>query len=227
MATVRSGSRKVGVFGGTFDPVHFGHLRPAEEVRQRLGLDELHFVPAAVPPHKRSRGVTAAEHRWRMLAAAIGDHPFFRCSTYELDKGGPSYSIDTLDYFRRHCGGELYFIIGWDAFTEIETWKEFRRLFRLAHFVVMFRFLGDAVPVKPQSPEVFPVAIRGDFCYESEGVFRHQHGNSVFFQPVTRLDISSSMIRRERLAGRSLAYLLPETVRRYIESHGLYAPAVD
>ncbi|MBW1644937.1 MAG: nicotinate-nucleotide adenylyltransferase [Deltaproteobacteria bacterium] len=222
MAAAKSGTRKTGIFGGTFDPVHFGHLRPAEEVRQRLALDELCFVPAAVPPHKRGRQVTAAAHRLRMLEAAIDGNPYFRCSTYELEKGGPSYSIDTLEHFRRQGGGELFFIIGWDAFREIETWKAYGELFRLANFVVMSRFLAGRNPGSPRSTEVFPVAIRGDFCYEGEGLFRHLSGSKVFFQPVTRLDISSSLIRRECRAGRSLAYLLPAAVKRYIEVHGLY-----
>ena len=222
MATAKSGTKKIGIFGGTFDPVHFGHLRPAEEIRQHLALDELYFIPAAVPPHKCYSEVTSSYHRLQMLEAAIRKNPFFFSSTYELEKGGPSYSIDTLVYFQRRYGEQLYFIIGWDAFLVIDTWKDFQDLFKLANFVVIPRFFPGQEQDERLTKEVFPVAIRRDFCYENKRVYRHKSGKILLFQPVTRLDISSSMIRRERRANRSLAYLTPEPVRRYIEINDLY-----
>lgn len=218
----RSVNKRVGVFGGTFDPIHCGHLRAAEEVCRACGLDELFFMPAAVPPHKRNIRVGSAMERLAMIELAIRGKAKFHCSTYELDKGGTSYSIDTLIGLRQKIGHELYFIIGWDAFGEISTWKSYRQLFGVSHFVVMSR--SGAEPGWPDNGnmDVFPVAIRSDFCYENEGVYRHQSGNRIYFQPVTRLDISSSMIRGERRLGHSITCLVPDVVYAYILEHDLY-----
>jgi len=222
MAMDRSGNKRVGVFGGTFDPIHCGHLRAAEEVCQARGLDELFFMPAAIPPHKRDVPVSSAARRLAMIELAIRGHARFRCSTYELDKGGTSYSIDTLSGFRRETGQELYFIIGWDAFCEISTWKDYQRLFGVSHFVVMSRSGTEPGWLDQEQLDFFPVAIKADFCYENKGVYRHRSGNLVYFQPVTRLDISSSMIRRERRAGRSITCLVAGAVHDYIIEHDLY-----
>lgn len=218
----RSGNKRVGIFGGTFDPIHCGHLRAAQEVCQARGLDELFFMPAAIPPHKRNVRVGSAAQRLAMIELAIRGKEKFHCSTYELDKGGTSYSIDTLTNFRQEIGRELYFIIGWDAFGEISTWKSYRQLFDVSHFVVMSRSGAEPGWLDNGNMEVFPVAIKADFCYENEGVYRHLSGNLVYFQEVTRLDISSSMIRHERRSAHSIGCLVPDIVHDYILEHDLY-----
>ena len=218
----RSGNKRVGIFGGTFDPIHCGHLRAAQEVCQACGLDELFFMPAAIPPHKRNIRVGSADQRLAMIELAIRGKGKFYCSTYELDKGGTSYSIDTLTGFRQEIGCELYFIIGWDAFREISTWKFYQRLFGLSHFVVISRSGAEPGWLDKGRVDVFPVAIRADFCYENKGVYRHLSGNRVYFQPVTRLDISSSMIRRERRLGHPITCLVPDVVNNYILERDLY-----
>ena len=218
----RSVNKRVGVFGGTFDPIHCGHLRAAEEVCRACGLDELFFMPAAIPPHKRNIQVGSAVERLAMIELAIRGKAKFHCSTYELDKGGTSYSIDTLIGLRQKIGHELYFIIGWDAFGEISTWKSYRQLFGVSHFVVMSRSGAEPGWLDNGNVDIFPVAIRSDFCYENKGVYRHLSGNRVYFQPVTRLDISSSMIRGERRLGRSITCLVPDVVYAYILEHDLY-----
>ncbi len=223
MAMDRSVNKRVGVFGGTFDPIHCGHLRAAAEVCQACGLDELFFMPAAIPPHKRNIRVGSAAQRLAMIELAIRGEEKFHSSTYELDKGGTSYSIDTLTGFRKKIGHELYFIIGWDAFGEISTWKFYRQLFGASHFVVMSRSGVELGWLDNGNMDVFPVAIRSDFCYENKGVYRHLSGKRVYFQPVTRLDISSSMIRRERRLGHSITCLVPDAVNAYILEHDLYS----
>lgn len=222
MAMDRSGNKRVGIFGGTFDPIHCGHLRAAEEVCRACGLDELFFMPAAVPPHKQDVRIGSAAQRLKMIELAIRGKEKFHCSTYELDKGGTSYSIDTLAEFREKISHDLYFIIGWDAFCEISTWKDYRRLFEVSHFVVMSRSGNDSLWSDDGSMDVFPVAIRADFCYENEGVYRHRSGRRIYFHSVTRLDISSSMIRRERRGGYPITCLVPDTVNDYILERDLY-----
>ena len=222
MVMDRSVNKRVGVFGGTFDPIHCGHLRAAEEVCRACGLDEFFFMPAAVPPHKQNIRVGSAAQRLAMIELAIRGKVKFHCSTYELDKGGTSYSIDTLTGFRKKIGHELYFIIGWDAFCEISTWKSYRQLFGVSHFVVMSRSGAEPGWLDNGNVDIFPVAIRADFCYENKGVYRHRSGKLVYFQPVTRLDISSSMIRGDRRLGYSITCLVPDAVNDYILEHDLY-----
>ena len=222
MVMDRSVNKRVGVFGGTFDPIHCGHLRAAVEVCRDYRLDELFFMPAAIPPHKRNIRVGSAVERLAMIELAIRGKAKLHCSTYELDKGGTSYSIDTLSDWRQKIGPELYFIIGWDAFREISTWKSYQRLFGLSHFVVISRSGAEPGWLDNGRIDIFPVAIRSDFCYENKGVYRHCSGNRVYFQPVTRLDISSSMIRGERRWGYPLTCLVPDSVNDYILEHDLY-----
>lgn len=223
MVMDKSAHKRVGVFGGTFDPIHCGHLRAAVEVCQACGLDELFFMPAAIPPHKQGHHVTSALQRLAMIERAIHGKSKFHCSTYELDKGGTSYSIDTLSDWRQKIGPDLYFIIGWDAFQEIATWKSYQRLFGISHFVVISRSGAEPGWLDNRNTDYFPIAIQSDFCYENKGIYRHRSGNRVYFQPVTRLDISSSLIRKERQLGHSITCLVPGVVQDYILEHGLYA----
>jgi len=212
---------RIGVFGGTFDPIHIAHLRSAEEAREQLGLDRVLFVPAADPPHK-TRPVTAAAHRLAMVRLAIAGHPAFRVSTLEIDRGGRSYTVDTLRALRERSPAdtELTLLIGWDAFLEIGTWKQYRTLFELADVAVWTR-----PPHAVRAPRaLLPVAARRDFCYgQDHQTLRHRTGNQIRFLTVTALDISASAIRLRLRRGQSIRYLVPLGVERYLSRHRLYA----
>jgi nicotinate-nucleotide adenylyltransferase len=211
---------KTGILGGTFNPIHLAHLRIAEEVREALGLDRVLFMPAATPPHKNVAGEVAFAHRLAMIEAAIADNPGFQASDLEARRSGKSFSVDTLEILRQtDAGGERYFIVGLDSFRDIATWHDYARLFELAHLVVTAR-PGVELPAPLTA---LPVAVRSDFCYDEKlKKLRHRSGNSVFFLEETRLDISSTAIRRKVAAGQSIRYLVPAQVEDYIVAHGLY-----
>lgn len=190
---------RIGVFGGTFDPVHVGHLVVAQDVHEALDLDRVLFVPAAEPPHKRSEPVSHPDVREEMLRAAVGHDPRFRVSDVELRRGGVSYTVDTVRSLRDfHAGAELHVIIGADQLAELDTWKEPEEIGRLARFAVMSREGED------------PGEIRAPVDVELRRV------------EVTRVDVSSTVVRERVGAGRPVRYLVPEAVRRIIESEGLY-----
>ncbi len=211
----------VGILGGTFDPIHLGHLRAAEEVRETQQLDEIRLVPAAMPPHKEGRGIVAASHRLRMVELAIHGVPGFRASGIELDRAGPSYSVDTLRAVRAEVGPEmrLVFVLGYDAFLDFGTWKDHAGIFALCDVVVVTR---PPWPDRLASEEI-PVAAREAFWYDpiSES-FRHRSGHVLSLQRITALDISAAAIRARLAAGRSIRFLVPSAVDAYIAEHGLY-----
>lgn len=212
---------KIGLFGGTFDPIHWGHLRSAEEVSESFGLHKVYFIPAAVPPHKRGRTTTPAHHRLQMVRLAVAKNPKFAVSTVEIDRPGVSYSIETVREFaaRLTPADSLYFIIGLDAFREIGSWNDFAGLFRLCNFIVTSR---------PGSKERDPlkgtgVAVKKLFCYDfRRRNFRHHSGTRVYFDELTDIAISASEIRALVKQGKSIRYLLPTAVEHYIHRHGLY-----
>jgi nicotinate-nucleotide adenylyltransferase len=211
---------RIGILGGTFNPIHLAHLRIAEEVRETCTLDQVLFIPAATPPHKELAGNTSFVHRLAMVEAAIADNPAFVASDLEGRRGGKSYSVHTLELLHQQAPGhDYFFIIGMDSFLEITLWKDYQRLFELANLVVAARpgFTGDDPLL------LLPVAIRGRFCYDSGAKkLRHDSGTSVFFVEETQLAISSSGIRRLIAQGRSIRYLVPEAVYGYILNEALY-----
>jgi len=209
----------IGIFGGAFNPVHLGHLRAAEEVREAEGLDEIWLVPAALPPHKQ--GLAAAEHRLRMLELAVAGVSGFRVSRVELDRPGPSYSIDTLRALRAEAGAatRLVFVLVLDAFRDFHTWKEHAAIFALCDVVVVTRPPG---PARLTTDEI-PLAAREAFWYDSgSGVFHHQSGHVLKLQHITALDISAARVRASVSAGRSIRFLVPLPVEAYIVEHRLY-----
>ena len=210
---------RLGLFGGTFNPIHLGHLRAAEEVSESLALERLLFIPAARPPHKNAGAVTPFAVRLEMVRLAVAAHPRFEVSDLENRRPDKSYSIDTLRWFRQEYGpaAAIFFIVGLDAMLEIETWREYQNLFHLCHIVVLDRPGYDPADLHHILGENLHCQAAG------EGqVFVHPSGNQIYFQPITRLDISSTQIRRLAARGRSLRYLLPEAVRRYILQYNLY-----
>lgn len=223
---VRSESRRIGILGGTFNPIHFGHLRVAEEVRQKFALEKLFLVPSARPPHKGEREIVAASERLIMVRKARRGNPFLRTSAFECRRGGTSYSVATIKYFkRRFPDAELYFVIGWDAWCEISTWYAFPDFFDLTNFIIISRSGYDPGFDSGRDDllaPLFPFALKGEFCYETKDVCRHVSGCRLHFMAVTRIDISSSMVREETAAGRSLRYLVPGGVADYISKNGFY-----
>lgn len=214
-------ARRLGVFGGTFDPIHVAHLRCAEEAREQLGLHQVLFVPAADPPHK-TRRVTPAAHRLAMVRLAIADNPAFRVSTIEIERGGRSFTVDTLRALRARLprATALTLLIGLDAFLEIDTWKEYRALFGLADLAVWSRPPHRVGPPRA----LLPVAARQDFCYRrGRRILQHRTGNQIRLLTVTALDVSASAIRLRLRRGRSIRYLVPPAVERYLSRHRLYA----
>lgn len=219
---------KIGLFGGTFNPIHFGHLRAALEVKEGFGLAQVLLIPAAVPPHKDRGALAAAADRLRMIELAAEGEPGIVASDVEIRRGGPSYTIDTVRHFRSElpAGAAIYLIAGLDAFLEIDTWKSFRELLALVPVIVISR--PDASERSAGSDRE---AVEGLFrskissrCTLSEDPagFSAEGVRGVTLFPVTALDVSSSRIRDLAAAGRSLRFLVPEKVRHYIQAKGLY-----
>ncbi|MBZ0155766.1 MAG: nicotinate-nucleotide adenylyltransferase [Alphaproteobacteria bacterium] len=208
-----------GIFGGTFNPIHFGHLRTAEEVRETCVLDSLLFIPSGNPPLKEA-DLADAGHRYAMVRRAVEANRHFSVSDIELLRTERSYTVTTLLELReKYPEDELFFILGMDAFLDIPNWWQPERLIRLVDFIVVARpgfDLADAVrfpfleegaaPPPPSFPS--PLRLAG--------------GRTAVFLPVTALDISSTAIRRLVREDRSIRYLVPEAVEEYIRSHGLY-----
>jgi nicotinate-nucleotide adenylyltransferase len=210
----------VGLFGGTFNPIHWGHLRSAEEIREHFNLSEVIFIPVHIPPHKKP-GVISSQHRFGMVKRAIRGNPFFKVSDIELRRPGKSYSIDTIRHFHGLSGNrrELFFIMGSDAFREISTWKDYPDFFSTCNFVIMVRPGTHDVAIK----KFLPRSIQKHFVYKKgESRFVHASGYSICLYRVTPLDISSSEIRNRVQAGQSITYLLPAAVEQYISRQHLY-----
>ncbi len=211
---------KLGILGGTFNPIHLAHLRIAEEVREACALDQVLFIPAAVPPHKTTAEEIAFAHRLAMVETAISENPYFAVSDIENRRPGKSYSVHTLEALHRERpDDEFYFIIGMDSFRDLESWKDYRRIFELCNLVVAAR--PGVVVDDPKN--LLPIAIMKEFCYNcASKTLRHISGTAVFFVEETFLDISSTRIRQLVGKGHSTRYLIPSAICTYIERHGLY-----
>jgi len=217
--------KKTGLLGGTFNPVHFGHLRSAVEVQVGFALDSVCFIPSAIPPHKDSSCVADAMDRLEMIRMAISDYSTLTVSDVELKRSGPSYTIDTVKYFKS-SQTDFYLIVGLDAFLEIDTWKSFRELFGLVPFIVMSRpgmnytdsteklmNLGDFLNAKISPGYYFS---KQDSCY------MHEVNKPVYIFEVSQMDISSTKIRRMAQEGEPICFLVPANVELFIKSKGLY-----
>jgi nicotinate-nucleotide adenylyltransferase len=214
----------IGILGGTFNPVHVGHLRAAEEVSEILGLERVVFVPSAEPPHKEGEreAIAPPQLRCDWVRLAIADNPGFSLDDLEVERSGPSYTVDTLRVFGERLAPEKpVFVIGDDAFAEIETWRDPGALFGLAHFAVISRPpLGEASLV-----ERLPARFAELFELDPEGeVGRHRTAETWLRRVrISALDVSATDIRRRIREGRSVRYLVPETVREAVIGSGAYA----
>ena len=219
---------RIGLFGGTFNPVHIGHLRAALEVKEGFKLDEVILIPAALPPHKMSGDVVDAADRLHMLKLALTDISGLKLSDLELKRSGPSYTIDTVQHFKRKLPDQslIYLIIGLDAFLEIDTWKSYEELLSQIPFIIInrpkpgvaandfsWRSLGKFLTSKIATDYVFT---------ENESCYRAKRKQPVHVLEVTRLDISSTRLRSLIHAGRSIEYIVPRKVAEFISSKGLY-----
>jgi nicotinate-nucleotide adenylyltransferase len=199
--------------GGTFDPIHNGHLAAAEMVATAFQVDEVHFVPAFSPPHKQVRGMTSPFHRFAMVVLATTPFRQFRTSTIEVDAMEKRYTVETLELMNgKYPGAELLFIVGTDMYQEVETWKNFRRLFELAHLVIVNR------PGYPFREDVAP----SETVQQGETVTLSK-SKSVFYLPFVEQPVSSTEIRKEYKNGTDVQQWLPETVWSYIQKNGLYS----
>ncbi len=199
---------RLGIYGGSFDPIHFAHLLLAESCREQAALDEVWFMPAAVPPHKLAKKLSADKHRIEMLQLAIGGHQAFRVSTIELDRGGASYTFETLEQIHaERPGDELFFLMGGDSVRDLPTWRRPERICELATMLVVHRreaLVPDIAALRPlMSAERYAAA-----------------PPRLVEMPL--VELSSTDIRERARAGRSLRYRLPAAVAKYIETHGLY-----
>lgn len=198
---------RVGLLGGTFDPIHNGHLAVAEEVHGRLGLSEVIFVPAGQPWFKRGNFVLSARHRLRMVTLAIADRPYARVSTVEIDREGPTYTVDTVEEIGETLDGEIYFILGWDNLPQVPRWRSPGRLAELCRMVAVPRpgyERPDASAVERQVPGL---------------------AGRVMLLDRPWVDISASEIRRRVAQGLSICQMVPGAVAEYIGQQRLYLDA--
>lgn len=190
---------RIGIMGGTFNPIHHGHLVAAEEVREEFGLDEVVFVPTGIPPHKDDGEIAKAKHRYMMVNLATATNPNFSTSGIEIKRDGKSYTLDTIREFKKiYKEAAIYFVTGTDAVAEISTWKNVEELPKICEFIAVSR-------------PGYPLQL------DDKNFIQHTH----LFE-VPALAISSTDIRRRMKEGKSIKYLVPQTVEEYIYKHGLY-----
>ena len=209
--------KRIGLLGGTFDPLHFGHLQLAEIAMSQCCLDRILFIPAANPPHKTDRRIAGFQHRVNMLRLVLAHRPVLQLTTLEGDLPSPSYTIDTLACLAQKCphGGEFYFILGVDAFLEIDTWKSYRELLMRTNFIVAGRSGCSFDAFEALALSLGYVPKDGIWLYPSADMEMH------YLSEATD-DISSSAVREAIRRGLSLHGLVPEEVIDYIEENNLY-----
>lgn len=207
----------IGILGGTFDPVHFGHLRAALEIRQQLGLQEVRLVPCRTPPH-RPQPLASATQRVAMLEAAIRNHPGLRIDTRELEREGPSWTLDTLVSLHQELGGQsVCLLLGLDAFHGLSTWHRWHELLDYCHMVVMTR-PGASLPEQGELADFIGL----HRVLDAAALQQHSTG-LLLFRGITLLDISGTSIRKQLATGQDPGYLLPDPVIDIIFRDGLYA----
>ena len=211
---------RVGLFGGSFNPIHFGHLRSAEEDREALSLDLVYFIPAASPPHKTEGDLAPPDHRLAMVRLATKGNRHFMASDVEIRRTGRSYSVETVRYFLATLRqpATLYLLMGADQFAELDTWKDCDELVSLCNLSVHTRLQeGESGPSKVS------LAVLDRFGYsQTEDHYVHSSGHTLSFVATTVLPISATEIRRKIQRGQSINYLVPSDVADYIQRHALY-----
>jgi nicotinate-nucleotide adenylyltransferase len=212
------------LFGGTFDPFHNGHLRMAIELRESLGLPRIAFLPSHRPPHKPKQPVTEARHRLAMVSAAVSGISGVEVSDAEIRREGPSYSLTTVEEFRRaEPGVDWVFVMGADSFGEIATWHRYEELLAACDFVLLPR---PGTPLPPGAPAGLRIEKEEPHCYSWKGEsYRLPGGRRLYCPALPVLDISSSSIREKVRSRKCIRGLVPPEVEKYIAEHGLYLGA--
>ena len=220
-------NNRIGILGGTFNPIHYGHLRVSEEVREGIGLEKVFFIPSGNPPLKAME-LAPAKDRYEMTRIAIGTNPLFQISDIECRRTEKSYTVETLSELKgTYPGKEFYFILGIDSFIEIPLWHQPEKLMELTNFVVVsrpgFSFSGLASLVIADAEVLQALDDRRLRAHRT----RLKSGGDIFLMNVTLVDISATVIRSLVHRGMSIKYLLPEMVESFIISHGLYSEGSD
>jgi nicotinate-nucleotide adenylyltransferase len=222
---------RLGIFGGTFNPIHFGHLRVAVEVRELFSLDSILFIPSAQPPHKNLSNIANPKDRHYMTQLAIQSYPFFQLSSIELEREGLSYTIDTIKSLQQQYTPNIqfFYMIGIDAFLAIHTWKNFQNLFNEIPFIVMSRPVNEDNNIACMSIannsliDYIHTTISKDYAHNNENkCFNHPNKQPLYYCQVTSLDISASKIRRLVKMNQSIHFLLPDNVIHYMTHKQLY-----
>ena len=221
----RPAGTRIGLLGGTFNPIHLGHLRAAEEVREALDLERVLFIPSAIPPHKKpdpENPIAPAEERLDWVERAIAHHKAFSIDRIEIDRAGPSFLVDTLQEIRDREAGRRrsVFILGEDAFAEMGDWRDPEAIFSLTDLAVMTRPPGQLKNLIDRIPSIVKDAF--EFDEGGASAVHKQAGTRIQLVPISALEISSSMIRERCQQGRSIRFLVPETIRERIEASGRY-----
>ena len=210
---------RLGILGGTFDPIHMGHLRTAEEIGEKLALKKVYLIPSASPPHKTRSPVSPFEHRVVMTRLGAAESPALETVDLESKRSGLSYSIETLRELHEALHApEIFFILGTDAFLEIKTWKEHEQLFHYAHFVIIMRpgFKSRGLDVLCSELGARPSD------KDNRGLYLAPSGKKIMVMETTHMDISSTGVRRRVKENRSIRFLVPHSVIQYIEKQRLY-----
>jgi len=213
---------RIGVLGGTFDPVHLGHLAAARSADQSLAFDRLLFMPSHAPPHRPDSPRASGYHRLQMTALAVAGVAGWEASDLELARGGASFTFDTLTTLRQgEPGSQFFFITGADAFAEIASWRRYPELLELAHFVVIARAGTSFDRIRTGLPQLSSRMVACDLA--SPATCRAAPFPSIFLVNADTPDVSSTEVRRRAAAGEPLTGLVPDAVARYITEHRLYA----
>jgi len=217
-------TQPIGILGGTFDPIHHGHLRIAQEALEQCGMSQVRFIPSGTPPH-RAAPQAPAKVRWEMVRLAVNGHPDFLVDVREVFRTDPCYTVDTLTALRAELGEQqpLCLILGGDAFLQLHTWHEWHRLFALAHIVVLQRAgglpLGNAMA---QADEALQAEYRARLAPGAQALHEAPAG-AIFVADMPALEISSTDIRRRCNDGKNIRYLVPDAVAHHIQTNQTYS----
>ncbi len=219
---------RIGLFGGTFNPVHNGHVQVIEEVRTKFDLDKIFIIPSALPPHKETCKVAGAEDRMEMIRLVFLNDSGYTVSDVEIKRPGPSYTIDTVHYYKSVLpeATQLFFILGLDAFLEIDTWKSYKDLFQILPFIVMSRpgmeYSGDFLDQKKLESYI-KTKISNDYRFvKPQSYLEHNNRQTVYICNVTPVNISSTKIRELIRKKDEIKSFVPASVEDYIKAKGLY-----
>jgi nicotinate-nucleotide adenylyltransferase len=217
-----TGKKRIGLFGGTFDPIHCGHVKAAESVQNIFSFDRILFIPSYIPPHKESADVASAEHRLKMVELALSSFERFFPSSMEIDAKGTSYSIVTLNRIKEMFPlTEIFFLLGIDAFLEIDTWKDYEDVLEQCSFIVMSRpgfRLNKAKEILADKYNQRMIEVSGPEEKNKKGLFLH----NIYLISINTVDVSSSEVRERVRTYRSIEKLVPENVENYIKEKHLY-----